>query len=190
MEWNQSDVLAMAMEKCVSCGGFGLRTTRNAQQRVCNCVLRSIFRVCFDRFKTSMQRKESISRPNLEHRSSPHGKMSWGRKDEEYVADFLLVVKRTLTESEYKVFNYHHLLGADWRLCCRKMKLDKGLFFHALYRIQSKLGYRFAEIEPYPLYPLHDYFYGAQRDHSSSRVVTMRPGSNLSERVPLREAAA
>lgn len=82
----------------------------------------------------------------------------WGRKDEEYVADFCLISKRVLDEFEYKVFRFHFLLGADWRLCCRQMNMEKGIFFHAVYRIQHKLGRAFRELKPYPLYPLDEYF--------------------------------
>jgi hypothetical protein len=188
MERNQSEVLALATEKCVTCEGFGMKPTRNGRVTACNCVLRNIFRVCHDRFKMSVLRKESISRPQLEHTASPHGKLSWARKDEEYAADFLLVVRRTLNDTEYKVFKYHFLLGADWRLCCRKMKIEKGLFFHAVYRITAKLGRTFAELQPYPLYPLSDYFYGEHRKHAA-RPIPIRQDHSLSERVPLRKAA-
>jgi hypothetical protein len=189
MEWNQSEVLALAMEKCATCGGYGMRPSRNDTTTACNCVLRSIFRRCFDRFKTSMIRKESIlSRPYLEHTASPHGKLSWGRKDEEYAADFLLVVRRTLSPADYNLFNYHFLLGADWRLCCRKLKIDKGLFFHAIYRITAKLGRTFVELEPYALYPLHDYFYGEQRQ-TQARIIPIRKEHSLSSKVPLNKVA-
>lgn len=188
MEWNQSDVLALAMEKCTTCKGYGSRPSRNGSTATCNCVLRSIFRVCYDRFKVSMLRKECISRPRLEHTASPHGKLAWARKDEEYVADFLLVVRRTLNETEYKIFKYHFLLGADWRLCCRKMKIEKGLFFHALYRVMAKLGRTFAELQPYALYPISEYFYGEHRKHAP-RPIPIRPDNSLSGKVPLRKAA-
>lgn len=82
----------------------------------------------------------------------------WGRKDEEYIADFCLVSKRYLDESEFKIFRYHFLLGADWKLCCRQLKMDKGTFFHAVYRIQQKLGRAFRELQPYALFPLDEYF--------------------------------
>lgn len=87
-------------------------------------------------------------------------RMTWARKDEDYVADFCLVSRRTLTEFEYQVFRFHFLLGADWRLCCRQMNIDRGTFFHAVYRVQQKLGRVFRELEPYSLYPLDEYFGG------------------------------
>jgi len=69
-----------------------------------------------------------------------------------------LVSKRFLDEFEYKLFRFHFLLGADWRLCCRQLKMEKGVFFHAVYRIQQKLGRAFRELTPYPLFPLDEYF--------------------------------
>jgi len=100
-----------------------------------------------------------MSRVSLEHTGSGGARRyTWGRKDEEYIADFTLVSRRTLTTDEYTIFKYHFLLGADWKLCCRKLKMDRGNFFHAVYRIQQKLGKVFRELEPYALYPLDEYF--------------------------------
>ena len=188
MEWNQSDVLALAMEKCTSCEGLGLRPSRNGKKAVCNCALRSIFRICFERFKVAVSKKECISRPNFERSSSAHGKVSWGRKEEEYAADFLLVAKRTLNATEYKIFNYHFLLGADWRLCCRKLKTEKGLFFHMVYRITAKLGRTFADLQPYALYPTQEYFHGERRS-PRAQVIPIRQEVSVSSKVPLRKIA-
>lgn len=188
MEWNQSDVLAKATEKCVTCEGYGMRATRNGKTTACHCVTRNIFRACHERFKTSMMRKECISRPSLEHTASPHGKRAWGRKDEEYAADFLLVAKRTLNATEHKLFTYHFLLGADWRLCCRKLNMEKGIFFHLTYRITSKLGRTFAELQPYALYPLNEYFHG-ERHENRATVIPIRNEQSLSSKVPLKKAA-
>jgi hypothetical protein len=90
-------------------------------------------------------------------------RLTWVRKDEDYVADFCLVSRRYLDDFEYKVFRFHFLLGADWKLCCRQMKIDRGTFFHAVYRIQQKLGRVFRDLEPYSLFPLDEYFGGSVR---------------------------
>lgn len=100
-----------------------------------------------------------MTRVSLEHTGSGGGRRYlWSRKDEEYMADFILVSRRTLTPQEYQLFNAHFLLGADWKLCCQKLRMDRGNFFHAVYRIQQKLGRVFRELEPYSLYPLDEYF--------------------------------
>lgn len=65
----------------------------------------------------------------------------------------------------------------DWRLCTRRLQLDRGSFFHAVYRIQERLGRTFKELEPYALYPLDEYFLGQTAGDVSpkpARVVSIR----------------
>ena len=104
-----------------------------------------------------------MSRISLEPHMGRKRTSSWGRKDEEYIADFSLVARRTLDEFEHKLFRYHFILGADWKLCTRKLDLDRGNFFHAVYRIEQKLGRVFRELQPYALFPLDEYFHGPSR---------------------------
>lgn len=164
MEWTRSETLALASNTCTTCHGLGMRTGRRGSSTPCHCVLRAIFRACYNRFRTCVNKEKHMTRVSLEHTGSGGARRyTWGRKDEEYIADFTLVSRRTLTDDEYKIFKYHFLLGADWNLCCRKMKMDRGSFFHAVYRIQQKLGKVFRELQPYGLYPLDEYF-GAARN--------------------------
>jgi hypothetical protein len=102
---------------------------------------------------------------NIDGTSGPQGhKVSNGRKNEEFCADVWLVAKRTLTNpTEWAIFRFHHLLGADWKLCGRRLGMDKGNFFHAVYRIEAKLGKVFRELQPYPLFPIDEYFQGNTR---------------------------
>jgi hypothetical protein len=104
-----------------------------------------------------------MSKIKLEYIPGRDRNFSWGRKDEEYMADFILVSRRTLDELEYRIFSSHFLLGADWNLCCRRLNIDRGTFFHAVYRIEQKLGRVFRELEPYGLFPLDEYFRGTVR---------------------------
>ncbi len=89
------------------------------------------------------------------------------------MADFCLVAKRTLEPGEYEIFNYHFMLGADWKLCCRKLNVDRGTFFHEVYRIQSKLGRTFRELEPYALFPIDEYFGGGPRT-AEAKIVEIK----------------
>ena len=118
----------------------------------------------------------------MEHIAGRDGRLTWGRKDEEYVADFCQVSRKALDELEYKVFRFHFLLGADWGLCTQRLKIDRGTFFHTVYRIEQKLGRVFRELEPYGLFPLDEYFHGARHtvvagDLSRERTATapLRP---------------
>jgi hypothetical protein len=123
-----------------------------------------------------VDKEKSMSRVSLEHTGHGGGRRYlWGRKDEEYIADFTLVSKRELTAAEYQLFKFHFLLGADWKLCCRKLKVDRGTFFHAVYRVQQKLGRVFRELEPYGLYPLDEYF-GANKPWKEVQLQTLDAG--------------
>lgn len=172
MQWTRSDTLALASPRCAFCHGLGLRDGRDNRQEPCNCVLRQIFRACYSRFRVCATQDKYIAHAHLEVIYGSHSSYNWGRKDEEYVADFCLVSRRVLNDAEHRIFRYHFLLGADWRLCCRKLRMDRGNFFHMLYRIEAKLGRVYRELKPYGLYPLRDYFENSSRGpvHSCRRV--------------------
>ena len=163
MEWTRSETLALAQQSCTFCYGLGLRPGRSGVSTPCNCVFRAIFRACHARFRQCAMKEKHISRVSLESNPGRQRKSVWGMKNEEFMADFVLVSRRTLSDYEYTIFKYHFLLGADWKLCCRKLKLDRGAFFHEVYRIQQKLGRTFRELEPHALFPVDEYFNGTPR---------------------------
>ena len=43
------------------------------------------------------------------------------------------------------------------------MNIDRGTFYHCVYRVEQKLGRTFREVQPYSLYPLDEYFGGRLR---------------------------
>jgi hypothetical protein len=163
MDWNRSETLALARHNCAHCHGVGLRLARKGALTPCNCVLRSIFRICWDRFARCATQERSMSHVSQEPHVGRSRPSTWGRKDEEYIADFQLIARRNLDDSESRLFRYHFVLGADWKLCTRKLEMDRGNFYHAVYRIEQKLGRVFRETEPYPLFPLDEYFNGPSR---------------------------
>jgi hypothetical protein len=167
MEWSRSNTLALSKEKCPSCAGSGTFITAEGEKEPCHCVLRKTFQACYRRFVQCSAQSSSHTRISPERGATHSRSGGWGRKEEEFVADFCLIAKRTLTAEEHRLFRYHFLLGADYNLCCRKLQMDKGLFFHAVYRIKRKLGRAFQETAPYPLYPLDAYFEGDWKEHSA-----------------------
>lgn len=192
MEWTRSETLALAAPSCNICLGLGLRIGRNERAHPCNCVLRAIFRACFEQFRDCVRREKYLSKVTLDPLPGKDRRGSWGRKDEEFIADFCLVSKRVLTETEYKVFKNHFLLGADWKLCCQRLKMDRGNFFHAVYRIQQKLGRVFRELEPYALFPVDDYFHGPVKSVTSclvNKVLPIRPPVRQEVRLPPQRIA-
>jgi hypothetical protein len=84
-------------------------------------------------------------------------------KRQEFVADFSLAARRALNEKDYQLFRYAFVLGADHRLCCRCLGIERTQYFYDIYRIEETLGKYLAELEPYPLYPVDEYMGGSVR---------------------------
>jgi hypothetical protein len=140
-----------------------MRKLRRGAESPCNCVFRGIFRACYAHFREYDIQGAQCGSVSLEQGRGPTGYRLFSRKREEFMADFCLIAQRELTEEEYRVFRYFFLLRADSRLCSRYIGLDRGSWYHAIYRIEMKLGRRFAEMKPYPLYPIDEYMGGAVR---------------------------
>ncbi len=160
MQWNRSNAIGLSKTSCLQCHGQGVRIVLKTKEVPCNCVYRAVFRACYNRFREYAAQGAGASTVSLEFCRGRDGQRTYSRKWEEYTADFCLVSRRFLDAFEYKVFRFHFLLGADWRLCCRQMKIDRGTFFHAVYRIEQELGRAFAQLQPYALYPVNEYFGG------------------------------
>jgi hypothetical protein len=173
MEWTRSETLALAQQSCTFCYGLGLRPGRAGTSTPCNCVFRAIFRACYEKFRLCVAKEKHMSRVSLEANLGQTRRSVWGLKDEEYTADFCLVSRRYLSLREHRIFRYHYLLGADWKLCCQKLTMDRGAFFHEIYRIEQKLGRTFRELEPHALFPVDEYFNGTGRyDRPSVAVLS------------------
>jgi hypothetical protein len=140
-----------------------------------------------------VDRERRISQVSLEAIPGKKYKAVYSRKDEEYVADFTLVSRRVLSDSDHQIFRFHFLLGADWKLCCARLGMDRGTFYHQVYRIQERLGRVFAELEPYALFPLDEYFAGTKRK-TGAKVYGFEATPERSSRgkellVPVKRAA-
>ena len=192
-KWNRSEVIALARETCTHCLGYGMRELHySGEPSPCSCVLRSVFRSCYKRFRYLVEQEKHISQARLEHSNGKDQRLSWGRRQEEFVADFCIVAKRVLSPDEHKLFRFHYLLGADWKLCSRQLNMNRGQFFHEVYRIQEKLGRVFRELRPYSLFPLDEYFGGAVRGATPTRTPTAIEMPVLKRRrldPPIRKAA-
>lgn len=188
MEWNRSETIALAKHSCTLCHGIGLRPSWGQSLAPCNCVLRAIFRACYVRFCHCADKQQCLTQSSYEYSSgSGEAAVIYDHKHEEYAADFIAIAKRTLDEFEHKLFTYHYLLGADWKLCCARLKMDRGNFFHAVYRVQQKLGRAFRETEPYGLFPVYEYFEESRREAPSSNAQTpAKAGNHLQRKHPQR----
>ncbi len=171
MQWSRANSFGLSRVACQRCRGLGVRPVWKLKQAPCGCVLRAVFRACFTRYRECVELTKYCSSVSLEYAGNKDGGRVYGRKIEEYMADVCLIAKRTLSEEEHQAFRFHFLLGADWKLCAKRLNLNRGNFYHMVYRIEEKLGRAFAELEPYPLYPVADYFSGTvRRARARSRV--------------------
>lgn len=156
--------LALAAQQCPYCHGLGrvpgwgqTGPPRMGQTRSCSCVERRVFRTCLKRYYRERERSEKGGtrivyrwRGGLAHFSRP---------SEEYQADFVLVARRVLGPRDFRIFGLYHLMGATYAAGA-PLDLDRGDFFHRVYRIEALLGRAFFALQPYPLFPLHRYFGG------------------------------
>jgi hypothetical protein len=172
MQWERSNVIGLAKASCNFCHGYGMRPVLRGTEAPCNCVFRAVFRACYRRFRECVALGAHINAVTWERCGGPTGYRAYSRKKEEYMADFCLVSRRTLDDFEHQIFRFHYLLGADWRLCCRQLKIDRGTFFHHVYDIENRLGRVFAELTPYALYPVSEYFVGVTRRDVERATVT------------------
>lgn len=189
MEWNQIFTMGLATAGCKHCLGIGLRLLRGNKAIPCNCVLRTIFRACYRRFRQCANREKYMSQVSLVPCKGADCRRTYARQFEEYMADFQLVAFRHLNREEQKIFRYHFLLGADWRLCCERLKIDRGTFFHTVYRIQQRLGKVFYELEPHSLYPVDEYFVGRVQAPGEILPTPKAAARNRAIQPPLKKVA-
>jgi len=104
MEWTRSDTIALAKHSCAHCHGLGARGGLTEQSNPCNCVLRAVFRACYARFRHCATKEKHMSKASPELIAGRDGQLMWGRKDEEYIADFCLVSRRALDDFEHRLF--------------------------------------------------------------------------------------
>lgn len=158
--WTHEMVFGLAEVRCAYCHGVGL----NRLGRPCPCVLRAIFRTCANKYlrvRDEAGRYSQITYGlvalNLGAARRANGRI-YSFKAVEFVSDFDIIARRTLSERQRRIL-YDHILG-DWRAreLAPRLGLDRGNFFHEVYRIMANLGRAFAETKPYPLYPVGQYF--------------------------------
>lgn len=156
-KWDVGEMLALSSVNCAVCDGLGSYAGRRCGVRVpCGCVLRAVFLACLRQFRNCVDKPKYLTRAFLGRGSVRSQSQTFHRPDEEYIADFTLIARRTLTVAEYRMLSLAIIRGVEWQKC--HSGLNRGNHFHMIYRIQGKLGRAFRETQPYGLYPLCQYF--------------------------------
>jgi hypothetical protein len=183
----RSEYVALAHGDCAMCHGTAV-TGRETRPHTCLCVYRRIFREVYARFRYCAASITPHPFP-LDGLSGPKGKRTSGFRNIDFAADFCLIAKRILTNPlDYMVFKFHFLLGAECALCCKRLGLNRGQFFHGVYGIEHKLGRAFVETKPFGLYPVAEYFGGISKQLETHPLpVATEPHPNG---IPLRAPLA
>jgi hypothetical protein len=112
---------------------------------------------------------------------TPSPRARSGHKSDEFLADFYLVSKRHLSESDWQFFKLNFLMGGE-EICKRRMTAS--VYANTCARIETALGRVFRELEPFPLHPLDEYFSPVPR--SRKKTVTAFPATPPARYQPLR----
>lgn len=154
----QGWITVLAKNTCHQCNGYGLHKGLGNYEVICNCVFRKIFNICLRKYQQCLEEQKYVSKVSLDFCKGKNNRRAYGRKNEEYLADFVCIAKRTLSPTEYKVFYYHFLKRMQWKTAAPLCQLQRGNFFHNVYLVEQKLGNIFLSLEPYGLYPIREYF--------------------------------
>ena len=189
MDWNKRDLEFLARSDCPLCKGEGRTPSNQRVIQPCDCSLKGIFRACYARFRDCVSDGRALSRVSFDR--SPTGRSNrgmWGLKREEYMADFQLVARRSLTQAEHRLFRFHHILGASEAMCAKRLGISTLAVKYALQRLEVRLGTVFVSLEPYALYPLYDYFNKVRSEPvKPCRLPTARATAPVVPRLPVRQ---
>jgi hypothetical protein len=176
------DLIACALMGCTQCNGSGVRLAGCEKiEAVCPCCYRQIARVVLARVRQYSETTGCTIRCDMAQfgrGSNRIGRRENGRKGSELIADAYLIAKRTLSALEFDIYQRHFLHGAPW---FQFPAVSRGNFFHACYRIELKLGERFVNLTPYPVFPLDAYM---SSDHALNRQADVRPCAVPAPRYP------
>ena len=158
-QWTRADVLGLARTDCATCHGRGWFFSTPGY--ACHCVTRAIFRQLMAEWR-KVKDAEHLAQFRVEQIGQRGGKTcrrgSWSMKRPEFVADLEILARRVLSLDEWLVWRAYHCSGAPYTWCCERFGLNKGVFFHLVYRIESRVGRAARELRPYALFPIADYY--------------------------------
>lgn len=151
-QWRRDRIAEVyALTGCKVCNETGRRYGKGT----CHCVLRRACRIAVGKWRS------------VQHRFPGRFKEILFRCDVEIAA------AHVLDALHMQVFRLHFLYYQDWRACCLALGLDKGAFFHAVYRIEGRLG---RELLRRGIFPLEVYFdFGREPLYDSRRGHTITP---------------
>jgi hypothetical protein len=159
---SRSTVLALANANCPRCFGLGndLKIPED-KDPTCACIYRLVFRIVINRYLEIACSSRSASRLYC------HSVFGVSRPDEEFLADVECNVRRALADEPllYRIWRMHVVDNNSPEFIGRAKRLDPQVVRLELAKIAVICGSRFANVEPYPLFPVDNYF----REHYTKK---------------------
>jgi hypothetical protein len=165
------DAIARTRQCDVCHGDQATINAASGRGHLCRCVYRKIFSDLMDGYRQSKGSAGCRGEITEHHVPGFGGGVSYSRKNEEYVADVELLLKRVAArlDAEYKDIFPHHFAftkycfigGAPETVIMRHLKLGedwKRRVGVALDRIRATASKSAVELVPYPLFPVREYF--------------------------------
>src|SRR5215469_16540888 len=146
----RSEYVLHALSNCPHCAGSGLAGLKKKNH--CRCVRRGIFRAVLSYVNYLTAYPRLVHPMRLDGVSKRVYRPAVIGLDQDYLADFYLLAKRTLDPLKFAIFRYYHLFGASQKLCCDRLGMDRGTFYNAVYSIEEAIGRAMVTLQP-PLYP-------------------------------------
>ncbi len=161
-KWPHSLVIALSRPRCTTCRGSGYaRLPKEGLRQPCKCVLRAVFREC----RRQWWRGKMMAYNRWRMTAGRGRKGGWSVPALEYVADFERLARSVLTRRKsaygdlWPLFELHYLRGYEWRVCCWRLRISRGDFYHAAYVAEEIVGRACRELLPYPLHPIYPYMH-------------------------------
>jgi len=136
MEWTRSETLALAVPTARIALGrayASLKKRRTARMQL--RVARDLPGVLTPGFAMRNQREVPEQGVRWIAPSRGGARRVWGRKDENTSPISRSFSRRSLTPEEYKLFSFHSC-SAPIGVCAARLNIDRGNFFHSVYRIE------------------------------------------------------
>lgn len=199
----QRAINAIATPRCNECdGGMTRFRAGTGTPRLCRCVYRKIFSDIMQAYELARASAGTAGEVVGHHVPGFGGGVTYSRKNQEYVADVELLLKRVCTrlDAEYKDIFAHHWIVAkllliedysvEWVL--RKLHLtgenNRRMVLFAASRIKMQTAITAVETEPYALFPVHEYF-NEHVVHAAAPSVSRMIGLAIHQDSLLRQAA-
>jgi hypothetical protein len=127
----------LADEACARCGGRGIRLATQSSG-LCDCAMRRAFRLCLAQWQKLNDAHESWG-ARAAHRATRAG-LAWSFPAAEYLADFVLMIRRNTEGARRRACECYWLDGWPWSLVARRVGWEREKFFVEMRGLQLMLG--------------------------------------------------